>query len=69
LQIKPSPVLQVILHHIRVFQLDHPQATKADVEGWVKEQWEDEATRAKWEGMAPQPVVSAKNKKRKGAAA
>jgi tRNA nucleotidyltransferase (CCA-adding enzyme) len=66
LQIKPSPVLQVILHAVRVCQLDHPHATKDEVEAWVKGQWESEK-RAEWEASAPQAVV--KGKKRKGGGA
>ena len=57
--------MQVILQAVRVYQLDHPRATKADVEGWVKGQW-DSDTRAAWEASVPQPVV--KGKKRKGGA-
>ncbi|WWD15947.1 hypothetical protein CI109_100371 [Kwoniella shandongensis] len=51
LSIKPSPLLNTIRQAINVWQLDHPEGTKEECEGWLKNQWEGEG-RAEWETVS-----------------
>jgi tRNA nucleotidyltransferase (CCA-adding enzyme) len=63
LEIRPSPLFNVIRKAVNEWQLDHPSATKADCEGWLKEQWQGTG-RQEWEAQIPK-VDKPKAEKRK----
>ncbi|KAL1406876.1 CCA tRNA nucleotidyltransferase, mitochondrial [Vanrija albida] len=50
LDLKPSPLLKVLLDAVNVWQLDHPEGTKDQCAAWVLENWHGEG-RAKWEAQ------------------
>ena len=52
LDIRPSPLFNVSRRAVTEWQLDHPEAAKADAEGWLKEQWEGSG-RGDWEAHVP----------------
>jgi tRNA nucleotidyltransferase (CCA-adding enzyme) len=65
LDIGPSPLIQVIIRAINVWQLDHPGASKSDCEDWLLKTWRGSG-RAEWESQAPSKgPVKDKGEKRK----
>jgi tRNA nucleotidyltransferase (CCA-adding enzyme) len=63
LDIRPSPLFNVIRRAVNEWQLEHPEATKADAEAWLKEQWEGSG-RADWEAQVPSDKPKAEKRKR-----
>jgi tRNA nucleotidyltransferase (CCA-adding enzyme) len=63
LDIRPSPLLNIIRRSVNEWQLDRPAATKTECEQWLKEQWEGSG-REEWEAQVPK-VDKLKAEKRK----
>ncbi|TXT07280.1 hypothetical protein VHUM_03450 [Vanrija humicola] len=65
LELKPSPLLKVLLDAVNVWQLDHPAGTKDECASWLLGEWQGEG-RARFEASVVTVNKTGKQRKPKG---